>query len=221
MKCTKCGAVIEEGMKFCPVCGEAVVQEEPKQESVSYCPKCGKPYTGTPSFCPSCGNSLFVQNVENKAQDLGNNIGRQAQDLGNNINQSFQNANFGQYFPQAQPGFVPERNIALYLILTIITCGLFGLYWLVCLVNDLNTAAGTPTDTNGITVLLLTIVTCGIYGLYWMFKAGEKVSIIKRNRGIPDSGNNGILYLVLQLIGLGIINYCLIQNEINQVATGR
>lgn len=217
MKCTKCGAVVENGAKFCPVCGEPVAEEK----KVSYCPKCGQPHEGNPAFCPSCGASLFVQNAQEKARDFGSNIGQQAQDLGQNIGQSFQNANFGQYFPPSQAGFVPSRNIPLYLILTLVTCGIFGLYWIVCLVNDLNTAAGTPDDTNGITVLLLDIVTCGIYGLYWMYKAGEKVTAIKARRGIPDSGNTGILYLILQLLGLGLINYCLIQNEINQVAEGR
>ena len=216
MNCPKCGAVCEDGAKFCPVCGEALAQNQTNEKkNISYCPKCGQPHEGNPPYCPNCGASLIIQNAGQRAQEFGQNFSRQAQELG----QSVQNGNFNQYFPPQQPGTVPERSIPLYLILTIVTCGLFGLYWIVCIVNDLNTAAGTPSDTNGITVLLLDIVTCGIYGLYYMYKAGEKVTAIKQSRGIPTGGNESILYLVLQIFQLGLINYCLIQSELNQYAT--
>ncbi len=215
MNCPKCGAVCEDGAKFCPVCGEALAPSaEQQKKPVSYCPKCGQPHEGNPPFCPNCGASLSVQNFTDAAKNAGQSFVNQAQEFG----QAVSNGNINQYFPQSQPGTVPSRSIALYIILTIVTCGIFGLYWFVCLVNDLNTAAGTPNDTNGVVVLLLNIVTCGIYGLFWAYKAGDKVALIKQRRGVPVSGNDGILYLVLQLFGLGLINYCLIQNEINQVA---
>lgn len=213
MNCPKCGAVYEDGTKFCPVCGEALVASE-QQKKVSYCPKCGQPYEGNPPVCPSCGASLALQNFADSAKNVGQNFANQAHEFG----QAVSNGNINQYFPTSQPGMVPSRSIALYIVLTIVTCGIFGLYWLVCIVNDLNTAAGTPDDTNGVVVLLLDIITCGIYGLFWAYKAGDKVAVIKQRRGVPVSGNEGILYLVLQLFGLGIINYCLLQNELNQVS---
>ena len=39
----------------------------------------------------------------------------------------------------------------------------------------------------------------------------------KTKRGLHAS-DNSILYLILGFIGLGIVNYCLMQNEINEVA---
>ncbi len=63
--------------------------------------------------------------------------------------------------------------------------------------------------------LLLTIVTCGIYGWYWAYKMGEKVDAIKSRNGAP-SGNSGILFVVLQFFGLGIVNYALAQDTINK-----
>ena len=35
-----------------------------------------------------------------------------------------------------------QRNVALCVILTIVTCGIYGIYWFICLVNDLNYAKG-------------------------------------------------------------------------------
>lgn len=36
---------------------------------------------------------------------------------------------------------IKERSIVLYIILSIITCGIFGLYWFVCITEDTNAAA--------------------------------------------------------------------------------
>ena len=74
-------------------------------------------------------------------------------------------------------------------------------------------------DTSGGMVFLLSIITCGIYMLYWMYKAGEKVQAAQAKRGLPYDSNSGILYLILSLFGFSIVSYCLIQNELNKMAT--
>lgn len=104
------------------------------------------------------------------------------------------------------------RNVALYIVLTVITCGLFGLYWLVVLADDMNRLANDGDNMDGILVLLLSIVTCGIYGFYWAYKQGVRVD---RMNGNPN-GSTGILYLIVGLVGFNIIVYALLQNEINQ-----
>ncbi|RKI79091.1 DUF4234 domain-containing protein [bacterium 0.1xD8-71] len=110
---------------------------------------------------------------------------------------------------------VQERNIALCIILSLVTCGIYGLYWFVCLTEDTN-AAANEEGTSGVLALVLTIVTCGIYGLYWAYKRGELLDKAKVNRGMPAS-NGGVLYLILYIFG-GIIAYALIQNELNKLA---
>ena len=72
---------------------------------------------------------------------------------------------------------------------------------------------------NHTSYVLFTIITCGIYGLYWAYKCGEKIDITKQKRGIPAS-NGGVLYLILFIFG-GIIAYALIQNELNNLASGQ
>ena len=111
---------------------------------------------------------------------------------------------------------VKEKNIATCVILSLVTCGIYGIIWFVALQDDVNTLTG-DFKTSGGMAFLLTLVTCGIYGIWWMYNQGSRIDSIKESRGIP-AGNNGILYLILSILGLGIVSYCLMQNELNQLA---
>ena len=65
------------------------------------------------------------------------------------------------------------------------------------------TAIPLKTAIGGMAILL-SFVTFGIYGIYWNYKLGKKLT------------GSGTLYLILSLIGLGIVNYILGQSEINK-----
>lgn len=110
---------------------------------------------------------------------------------------------------------VKQKSIALCIIFSLITCGLYGIYWLVCLTDDTN-AIAQEQGTSGVLSLVLIFVTCGLYGFYWAYKCGEKIDKAHELRG-ESSSNGGILYLILYLFG-GIIAYALIQNEVNKFA---
>ena len=60
--------------------------------------------------------------------------------------------------------------------------------------------------------IVLSVITCGIYGLYWL---GEKLDQARAEHGAP-TGSLAILYLVLNLFGLSIVTWALIQSEINK-----
>lgn len=122
-----------------------------------------------------------------------------------------------QFNASPAPAPVQQKNIALYIILSFITCGIFGLYWLYTLTEDLKAISGDVNATSGGMVILLSIVTCNIYQLYWLFKQGDTIDKVKSSRGMPSS-NSGILYLLLSFFGLSIVSYALMQNEINNLA---
>lgn len=112
-----------------------------------------------------------------------------------------------------------KRNIALCIVLSIVTCGIYGIYWMIVLANETNVASGHVQDgTSGGIVFLLTLVTCGIYGIYWAYKQGEKINEAKAMRNMPSDSNAGVLYLILEIFGLGIIAYALMQNELNKMS---
>ncbi|MCI6553647.1 MAG: DUF4234 domain-containing protein [Lachnospiraceae bacterium] len=111
---------------------------------------------------------------------------------------------------------VQQRKVGICVLLSLVTFGIYAIYWFICLTNDTNTV--TKTDgTSGGMALLLTFVTCGIYCFYWMYKQGEKLDQAKAAQGLP-SGNSGVLYLVLTFLGLGIVSYALMQDSINKLA---
>ncbi|MCI9625351.1 MAG: DUF4234 domain-containing protein [Clostridia bacterium] len=107
-----------------------------------------------------------------------------------------------------------KRSIPVCIILSIITCGIYGIYWFVCLTNEANTLANREGDTAGGVAFLLTLITCNIYGIYWAYKMGEKLEQARTNRGMQP-GSSSIVYLLLHLFGLGIIGYALMQSDIN------
>lgn len=110
---------------------------------------------------------------------------------------------------------IQQKNIATCVILSIVTCGIYGIIWFIALHDDVNTLSG-DFKTSGGMAFLLSLVTCGIYMLYWMYNQGTRIDEIKQSRGIPSS-NSGILYLILSIFGLQIVSYCLMQNEINNL----
>ena len=104
-----------------------------------------------------------------------------------------------------------NRNIVVCIILSIVTCGIYGMYWMYKLNEEMNEIAGNKEYTGGVVVIILTIVTCGIYGWFWWKKMGD-IQVAK-----SGEGNWGIIYLVLALCGLSIVNYALTQSFINSL----
>ena len=110
-----------------------------------------------------------------------------------------------------------ERNIAVAIVLSIITCGIYAIYWFIVLTDDARLTSGDQQAPSGGIAFLLTLVTCGIYGLYWAYRMGKTITTAESKNGIAPE-DNSVLYLILQLVGLGIINYALMQNSLNAIA---
>ena len=111
-----------------------------------------------------------------------------------------------------------RRSVGMCVFLSIITCGIYALYWMVVLTDDSTEVTGRGTTTGGM-ALLFTFITCGIYSFYWNYKMGQKLDDARMERGIP-TGSQGILYLVLSIFGLSIVSYALMQNELNRYYYG-
>ena len=107
-----------------------------------------------------------------------------------------------------------ERNIAVAIILTIVTCGIYGIIWIMQINDEVKEFSGDTNLPSGGVVVLLTLITCGIYGIYWAYQMGKLLETAGQKNNVPIS-DNSILYIVLSLLGLSIVNYALMQNDLN------
>ena len=105
------------------------------------------------------------------------------------------------------------------IILSLITCGIYGIYWEYCIVQDSNTASNEPYATSGGMVILLSIVTCGIYGLYWAYKNGNRMNAAMARAGLPCDTNKALLYVILNIFSLSIVTMALMQDDLNRMAS--
>ncbi|BBH23663.1 hypothetical protein Back11_50080 [Paenibacillus baekrokdamisoli] len=109
-----------------------------------------------------------------------------------------------------------QRSIALAIILSIITCGIYSIYWFIVLTNEVGEASGDSSFTGG-KHFLLTLVTCGIWSFIWAYQVGQQVADAQRQRGLLVS-DNSVLYLILTFFGLSIVTYALVQSDVNRLA---
>jgi hypothetical protein len=108
---------------------------------------------------------------------------------------------------------IKNRNIVLGIVFSIITCGIYAIYWYIQINDDMNSL--TPDDsfqTSGGLAFLFGLITCGIYTIYWNYRMGVKMDKLK------NGGSHSILFLILSIFGLQIVNYCIMQSELNDHA---
>ena len=117
-------------------------------------------------------------------------------------------------------GVVKEKSIGLCVVLSIVTCGIYGIYWLYTIAHDLNDLCESQNQEKGAEpglVVVLGIVTCGIYSIYYLWKAGKMVSSLTRSNGHHPS-DDSIVLMVLSILQLSLVSYCILQSHINGFA---
>ncbi len=73
---------------------------------------------------------------------------------------------------------VPERNLVVYILLSLVTCGIFELVWVYQLaesINQLCREKGISEGPSSGMAVLLYLVTCGIYLPFFFWRAGDRL----------------------------------------------
>ena len=118
---------------------------------------------------------------------------------------------------EAHPGESEyHANIAVHLILTIVTCGLFSLYWNYKQMQACNQMLGRREFSFGLW-FLLTFITCGIYHVFYQYKVGMAIVELQRSRDRHVFGELPILSVIVTIFALSIIVDAIHQSEINKL----
>lgn len=106
---------------------------------------------------------------------------------------------------------IKQRNIVTCIILSLVTCGIYGIYWLIMLARE---SVSVKDENDG---GILEIVLMLFLPFLGFFLAEKKFSEGCADKGIAHA-DNSILYLILGLVGLGIVSACMMQNDLNKLA---
>lgn len=179
MICQGCGMNVPNGTKFCPSCGAAM------------------PVTG----------SSFTQGVNRAVNSVNQTFSGAEQQLGSAFN-DIRNSFTGGGAPRG-PRLKTDRSILMYIVLTIVTCGLYGFWFIYTMAQDVNTAcAGDGESTSGLVAyIVLSYITCGIYSYYWQYQLGNRLAdnAYRYNMRFSENGTTVLLWAIFGsfLCGLG------------------
>ena len=219
---------------FCSNCGTQI------QDGERFCPNCGTPVGGNPDikrFIPgemngNLGGSDMSGMSENAGAGGNGGYGAAGQfdgntgyDGGNGAYSGVQGSYNGPTGPVLP--LRTDRSLLIYILLTVVTCGIYGLIFLYLLIQDVNTACnGDGEETPGFLLyLILSICTCGIYSFIWYYKLGNRLANNCRRYGytVSEDGITVLLWMIFGyfLCGIGpFIAMNIIINQTNDVCMG-
>ena len=213
-----------------------------------FCSGCGKEIPENTQFCPNCGKAVnasmgdkfentvnnFTKNVDSQFESSVNEIRNDFHGYNNNgyNNNGYNNNGYNNngYNNNGYGGGMmlrTDRSLIMYILLSIITCGIYGYYFIYTIARDMNIACeGDGENTGGLaSFILLSIITCGLYQYYWMYKIGNRIqaNAPRYNLMVQENGTTILVWCILGLLlcGIGPIvgMYILIKN-VNMLCAG-
>ena len=114
-----------------------------------------------------------------------------------------------------------DRSLVMYILLSIVTCGIYSWYFIYSLARDVNIMCRDDGQKTGglLAFILLSIVTCGIYALYWEYSLGNRLAANAPRFGLnfQENGTTVLLWYLVGafLCGIGpyVAMYILIKNS--------
>ena len=184
-----------------------------------FCPNCGKEILDNDKFCPNCG-------AKNETATIDGTIKKTFEDAMETVDKNVDSAindvkkEFSQNKTQSENNDVKstvgvnttihnklrtDRSVIVYILLCLITCGIYSFFFTYFLIRDLNEICdGDGKTLGGIgSYILLNIITCGIYNWYWLYKVGNRLSKNAPRFGLSFE-ENGSTVLIWKIFGIFI-----------------
>ena len=114
---------------------------------------------------------------------------------------------------------IQTRNFWTIMLLSLVTCGIYGIYAMYMYIQDLNKvcAGDGQNDMNFVTIILLSVVTFGIYGIYTIYCIGNRLNnnAPRYGQSFQENGTTLLLWYILGsfiLFGSWVAIYIMIKN---------
>ena len=156
------------------------------------CPACGEALVEGAEFCDYCGEKLPGES--GKAEEAGDS--------------SYRN-------PAPVPRDEAVVSIGTGVFLTILTCGIYSLFWQARQFRVLNAWLGRR-EYSFWSWFGLCLITCGIYGIYSEYQMANSILEIQRKREWYTNPNLATLCVAVSIIGFPIASMAIQQEEINK-----
>ena len=187
-----------------------------------FCENCGTQVEDGAKFCPNCGTPINNSGeVKGFVYDENTPV---APDPAPTYNRAAGSYNAG---PQAFLPLRTDRSLLIFILLSLVTCGIYMYIFLYYMIKDINTAcAGDGDETPGLLLyVLLSLVTCGIYSYIWLYKLGDRLARNCQRYGytVTENGTTVLLWFLFGafLCGVGpFIGWNILINNTNMVCAG-
>ena len=196
-----------------------------------YCTNCGSWIPDTCKFCPECGTPVgdnTGSDTQYQAYATTESDGVNTTFYDDSSSYDYSQSENSPAIPYSEVTVGPtssgplqdDRDIIIFILLSIVTCGIYDYYFIYKMTEDANIVCADDGDTTpGLAVyLLLSIVTCGIYSYWWEYKLANRLKLNGRRYGleIVEGGSDVMVWLILGLftwgIGSFVAVYLLIKN---------
>ena len=205
MFCSKCGHEIKDGAKFCPNCGAAVGVGENIKNAAK------QAFTGAENELDSAISEVQdTLSGKDRKPEPDTGAGKvqdepyehaDEKDMSTNVTSVARNEGTGGAGIMKEH-LKDDRGLLSYIVLSIITCGIYGYYFVYKMAHDVNIACEGDDETTAglVPFILLSFVTCGLYSFYWQYKLGNRLATNAPRFGLSFQ-ENGTTILLWDIIG--------------------
>lgn len=172
------------------------------------CSRCGAEIPENSRYCLQCGEPV---GLDQKVDDSLNKMADGAQDVFRDAESSLRSelVDIRNTFNNTRSvKLKSDRNILVYVILSMITCGIYGYFYIYRMAQDVNIAcAGDGDETPGLVAfILLSIITCGFYSWYWYYRLGNRLAMNAPRYGMSfmENGTSVLLWCIFGILICGI-----------------
>lgn len=188
-----------------------------------FCKHCGSEINENEKFCSNCGAQIEKESIVEKIHTTAEDVFQKSEE---ELKNAFHDAagTSGTYNGGGNMGgqgpLKVDRNLVTYILLSIVTCGIYSYYFIYKIAADVNVACeGDGKSTGGLVqFILLSFITCGIYAWVWYYGLGNRLweNASRYGLNFTENGTTVLLWLIFGslICGLGqfFAMYILIKN---------